>query len=147
MVIHKKLAPYYPQANGQTESTNKILGAVLTKIVSDKRSDWELKLHATLWACRVAYKTSIGTTPFNTVFGLDVILPMEFLIPTLRVAKKLNWTSHELSERLEDLEKLDKARLAAVHGMYALKRQKKKFHDIHISTKEFKLGMWFCCLL
>ena len=39
MVVHKKLAPYHPQANGQAKSTNKILGAVLTKIVSDKRFD------------------------------------------------------------------------------------------------------------
>ena len=141
MVIHKKSAPYYPQANGQAESTNKILGAMLTKIVSDKKSDWELKLHAALWAYRVAYKTSIGTTPFNMVFGLDAILPMEFLIPTLRVAKELKWTTgHELSERLDELEKLDETRLAAIHGMYALKRQQKKYHDSHISTKEFKLG-------
>ena len=57
MVFHKKSAPYHPQANGQGESTNKILGAILLKIVGDKRSDWELKLHAALWAYRVAYKT------------------------------------------------------------------------------------------
>ena len=74
------------------------------------------------------------------VFGLDTILPMEFLIPTLRVAKELNWTRHKLSKRLEDLEKLDKTHLAAVHGIYALKRRQKKFHDSHIGTKEFKLG-------
>ena len=55
------------------------------------------------------------------MFGLDAILLMEFLIPTLRVAKELNWTGYELLERLEDLEKLDKTRLAIVHGMYALK--------------------------
>ena len=76
IVIHKKLAPYHPQANGQFESTNKILGTVLTKIISNKRFEWELKLHAALWAYRVAYKTLIETTPFNMVFGLDVILPM-----------------------------------------------------------------------
>ena len=29
-VVHKKSAPYHPQANGQAESTNKILGVVLT---------------------------------------------------------------------------------------------------------------------
>ena len=52
MVVHTKLASYHPQANGQAKSTNKILGAGLTKIVSEKRSDRELKLHATLWACR-----------------------------------------------------------------------------------------------
>ena len=73
-------------------------------------------------------------------FGLDAMLPMEFLIPTLRVAKELKWTRHKLLDRLEDLEKLDKTCLAVVHGMYALKRRQKKFHDSHISTKEFKLG-------
>ena len=56
------------------------------------------------------------------VFGLDVILLMEFLILSLHVAKELDWTGHELLEKLEDLTKLDKTHLAAVHGMYALKR-------------------------
>ena len=53
---------------------------------------------------RVAYKTAIGTAPFNMVYGLEAILPMEFLIPTLRVAKELNSTGHELSSRLDELE-------------------------------------------
>ena len=92
-------------------STNKILGAVLTKIVIGSKSDWELKLHSAIWAYRVAYKTTIGTTPFNMVYGLEAILPMEFLIPTLRVAKELNWTRHELSTRLDELEALDETRL------------------------------------
>ena len=30
--------------------------------------------------------------------------------------------------------------MAAVLGMYALKQRQKKFHDSHISIKEFKLG-------
>ena len=52
MVVHKKSVPYYPQANVQAKSTNKILGALLTKIINDKRSNWELKMHAALWAYR-----------------------------------------------------------------------------------------------
>ena len=87
MVIHKKSAPYHPKANGQAESSNKILCTVLKKIVGNSRIEWELKLNSALWAYRVAFKTAIGTTPFNMVFGLDTILPIEFLIPTLRVAK------------------------------------------------------------
>ena len=65
MVIHRRSAPYHPQANGQAESTNKILCTALTKIVKGSRSDWEKKLHNVLWAYRTAYKTTIGTTPFN----------------------------------------------------------------------------------
>ena len=80
---------------------------MLTKIVKQSHTDWEMKLHLALWAYRVAYKTTIGTTPFNLVYGLHVIFPIEFLIPTLRVARELKWTGHELSDRLEELEKLD----------------------------------------
>ena len=72
------------------------------------------------------------------VYGLDAILPMEFLLPTLRVAKELEWTGHELSDRLEDLEKLDEVCLQAVMGMYALKRRQKSLHGAKIKTKEFK---------
>ena len=64
--------------------------------------------------------------PFNLVFGLDAILPIEFLIPTLRVGQKLQWTGHELSERIEELEQLDETRLKAVEGIYAEKRCQKR---------------------
>lgn len=125
MVIHKNSAPYHPQANGQAESMNKILCTILTKIVGKSRTDWELKLNSALWAYQVAYKTAIGTMPFNLVFGLEVILPLEYLIPTLRVVKELEWTSHKLSHRLHKLEQLENFRLRAVAGMYALKRRLK----------------------
>ncbi|MCO5613331.1 hypothetical protein L7F22_067607 [Adiantum nelumboides] len=139
-IIHQKSASYHPQANGQAESTNKILVTVLTKIVSESRADWDQKLHAALWAYRVAYKISIGTTPFNMVYGIQAILPLEFLIPTLRVAKELEWTGHELSEQLEVLEKLDETRLRAVPSIYAQKRNMKSFFDQHVINKEFATG-------
>ena len=114
MVVHKKSAPYHPQANGQAESSNKTICTALTKIVSESRTDWEQKLPSVLWAYRTAYKTAVGATPFDLVYGINAILPMEFLIPTLRVAKELEWTGHELSERIEQLEQLDETRLLAI---------------------------------
>ncbi|MCO5582245.1 hypothetical protein L7F22_036137 [Adiantum nelumboides] len=163
MVIHRKSTPYHPQANGQAESTNKILVTILTEIVSESRADWDQKLHSALWAYRVAYKTSIGTTPFNMVYGIQAILPLEFLIPTLRIAQKLEWTRHELSkqidvlEKLDEtrlkavasiyaqkqidvLEKLDETRLKAVASIYAQKRNMKSFFDQHVINKELATG-------
>ncbi|MCO5559379.1 hypothetical protein L7F22_012978 [Adiantum nelumboides] len=140
MMIHKKSAPYHPQANGQTENKNKILVTILTKIVSELRADWDQKLHSALWAYRVAYKTSIGRTPFNMVYGIQAILPLEFLIPTLRVAKDLEWTRHELLEQLEVLKILDENRLRAVASIYAQKRNMKSFFDQHVINKEFAIG-------
>ena len=45
--------------------------------------------------------------PFNLVYGLDAILPIEFLIPTLRVARELEWNVCELLDRLDDPKNLD----------------------------------------
>ena len=86
LVTYKTFAPYHPQANRQARSSNKILCIVLSKIVENSTNNWKLKFYSTLWAYRVAFKIAIGTTLFNMVYGLDAILPMEFLLPTLRVA-------------------------------------------------------------
>ncbi|MCO5607683.1 hypothetical protein L7F22_061881 [Adiantum nelumboides] len=140
MVIHNKSAPYHPQANGQAEHTNKILSSILTKVVSTGRTDWEMNLHATLWAYRVSSKTALNATPFNLVYGLDAILPIEFLLSTLRVARDLEWKGHELSEQLEDLENLDEQRLTVVAHIYAQKRKRKQFFDSHLLTQILKRG-------
>lgn len=85
MISHKKSSTYYPQANGLAESSNKILVKILKKTVSENRRDWDSKLNSALWAFRTAYKLSTGLTPFKLVYGLEVVVPMEFITPSLRV--------------------------------------------------------------
>ena len=82
----------------------------------------------------------MGTTPFQLVYGLNVILPIEFLVPTLRAAKDLQWTGHELLKRINELEKLDEIRLLAIAGMYAKNTRCKHWHDQNIRTNCFKQG-------
>ena len=93
-----------------------------------------------MWAYRIAYKTTVGATPFELVFGLNAILPIEFLVPTLRVAKELNWTEHELLERVEQLEKLDETQLLAFVGMYVEKRRRKQWFDKNLKERNFAVG-------
>ena len=86
LIKHRKTSPYHPRANGQTEKTNGILCGILTKTIVGSLTDWDDKLWATLWAYRIAYKVTIQFTPFHLVYGQDAILPIEFEIPSLRVA-------------------------------------------------------------
>ncbi len=41
LLKHVSFTTYYPQGNGQVESTNKVLGTLLTKLVSENRIDWD----------------------------------------------------------------------------------------------------------
>jgi hypothetical protein len=57
-IKHRKSIPYHPQENGQVESTNKTLEAIMIKIVQTHRKDWLDKLQEALWAYRITYKIS-----------------------------------------------------------------------------------------
>ena len=43
-IQHRIASPYHPQANGQVESTNKVIESILTKTVKIHRRDWDDRL-------------------------------------------------------------------------------------------------------
>ncbi|XP_059077939.1 uncharacterized protein LOC131876533 [Cryptomeria japonica] len=47
---------YYPQGNGQAESSNKNLINIMRKLVSENFRDWHKKLHEALWADQTSPK-------------------------------------------------------------------------------------------
>jgi hypothetical protein len=57
----------------------------LTKIFSVNREDWDLRIARTLWAYRTTWKNLTTRTPFKLVYGLEVVVPMEYLVPNLRI--------------------------------------------------------------
>ena len=104
MINHKKSSVYYPQANGQAESSNKILMKILRRTVSENKKDWDKKLNSALWAFRTAYKVSTRMTPFRLTYGLEAVVPMEYIVPSLRIAIEQKWPEQKsLPFRMEGL--------------------------------------------
>jgi len=64
-VKHKVTTPYHPQTSGQGEISNREIKPILEKTVGTTRKEWSVKLDDALWAYRTAFKTPIGTAPFN----------------------------------------------------------------------------------
>ena len=122
MILHRKSTPYYPHANGQAKSTNKILVAILTKIVGVKSTRWEIKLSTSLWAYHTLYKVAMGCTPFKLVYGLEALIPWEFLISSLRITEIEKWNGHELYVCIHNLEKLNEERHIALQGIIVEKK-------------------------
>ncbi|MCO5563733.1 hypothetical protein L7F22_017380 [Adiantum nelumboides] len=140
MISHHKSTPYYPQANGQAESTNKTLISVLTKTVEAHRTDWDLKLTSALWAYQTAYKVAINCTPFKMVYGQEAVMPWEFVILSLRVTSQEGWDGNPLVERLYILERLEEERQLAVYNALIEKDRRKKWFDRHLKNKDIKVG-------
>ena len=45
--------------------------------------------------------------PFSLAFGLDAVMPIQYLVPSLRVAIRDRLIEESLTERLLDLEQLE----------------------------------------
>jgi len=60
-----------------------------------------------LWAYRTSVKTATGFAPFQLVYGLESIFPVECEIPSLNLAIELLLETSSLEEHLLHLEHLD----------------------------------------
>ncbi|KAG7527990.1 Integrase catalytic core [Arabidopsis thaliana x Arabidopsis arenosa] len=113
-VKHKVATPYHPQTSGQVEVSNRQIKAILARVVGVSRRDWSTKLDDTLWAYRTAYKTPIGRTPFQMLYGKSCHLPVEVEYKAIWATKLLNLDIKEAQEkRSVDLHELEEIRLEA----------------------------------
>jgi hypothetical protein len=67
------------------EEFNKILETMLMKICSVNMDDCDLRVPIVLWAYRTTCKKLTMQTPFKLVYGLNDVVPMEYLVPRLRI--------------------------------------------------------------
>jgi hypothetical protein len=80
-------------------------------------------------------------TPFNLVYGLEVVVPMEYLVLSLRIATFTDMDdTGTVRERLSQLVELEEDRFIAGFHQQVQKAREKAYHDRHIKKKEFKQG-------
>jgi hypothetical protein len=78
-------SPYYAQANGQAEASNKIMIKIMQKKIDQKPKWWHSVLDEALWAYRMAPHGATQTSPYELVHGHHAILPWEMQSESRRV--------------------------------------------------------------
>jgi hypothetical protein len=56
----------------------------MKKLLEENKRSWDYKLKFVLWDDRIHTKKSIGTSPFQLVYGIDEILPTQLGLPVLK---------------------------------------------------------------
>ena len=81
-------SPYYAQANGQADSSNKILIKLVKKKIEENPRRWHEVLSEALWAHRISRHGVTKVTPFELVYGQEAILPVEINLDAYRLVKQ-----------------------------------------------------------
>ena len=112
-------SPYYARANGQAESSNKILVKLIKKKIEDNPRRWHEVLSEALWAHRISRHGATKVTPYELVYGQEAVLPVDVNLGAYRLAKK-NYLDVETYSALmmDNIDEVTDKRLEALERIF-----------------------------
>jgi len=91
----------HPQMDGQTEVTNRTLGALLRALIKSNSKAWDPILPHAEFAYNMAPSKTSSLSPFKIVYGVDPLSPLGLILSPL--GEK---SSVEASKRVEEIKHL-----------------------------------------
>jgi transposase InsO family protein len=89
-IEHRISTAYHPQTNRQAETSNRQLKSIHNKTVEKGGKDWSKKLDGALSAYLSVFKTPIGMTRYQFVYGKACHIPVELDHKAYWAIKEMN---------------------------------------------------------
>ena len=132
------LSPGHPQANGQTEVTNRKLLKIIKTKLDDAKGAWPEELPNVLWAYRTTARTPIGETPFRLTYETEAVILVEVgVTSTRRAAFSEEGNEDELQINLDCL---DEVREKASNRMEKYRQKMAEYYNRRVKLKRLEIG-------
>ncbi|KAL0428054.1 UNVERIFIED_CONTAM: hypothetical protein Slati_2980200 [Sesamum latifolium] len=127
-----------PQANGQTEVTNRTILQHLKSWLGSAKRAWVDELPSVLWAYRTTPRTATGDSQFNLYYGTEAVTPAEIGELSWRV-KYYNTESNVQGLRM-NLDFVEEARERAAVRVAMYKASMDKVYNARVKPISFQVG-------
>ena len=128
-IEHRRTPPYRPNANAINERSHRTIKNMISKLCSNRTTDWENKLPDVLLAHRISVSSTSNFSPFYLLYGRRPRMPLTKLLSTRH--------SHYFGNRLDELASaLKQARVNTAHN----RTQVRERIQTRATAKEVKIG-------
>jgi hypothetical protein len=132
--------PYYAQANGQAESSNKTLIKLVKRKIEENPRKWHEVLSEVLWAYRTSTHGVIKVTPYELVYGQEAMLPVEINLQSCQVMRQEALLAKEYSDSMMDwIDEAHESRLKALEEIEKEKLRVCKAYNKKVKAKSFQI--------
>ena len=132
--------PRYTQGNGQAKAANKAILSNIKKRLDSKKLMWSDVLHGVLWAYRTTPRKSTQETPFSFAYGLEVVIPFETIVPSVR--RTANPANSDLNKQMlqDSMDFIDELRDQAMIRVQSYQQAVAHYYNSNIKIQRFEVG-------
>jgi hypothetical protein len=109
-------------------------------MINSNKSNWHLMLYSKLWSYRTFVKTATSFSPFQLVYRMEAVFPIQCQIPSLKLAIQLLPDTSPLEERLLYLDHLNEQHCDAALANEAHKQKFKCQYDRSVHPQILSKG-------
>jgi hypothetical protein len=111
------------------------------KRIEENPRRWHEVLSEALWAHRISRHDATKVTPFELVYGQEVVLPVEVNLDAYRLAKQNDLSAvvyHDLM--MDNIDEVTDVRLKALKEIEKDKARVAKAYNKKVKSKSFQVG-------
>ncbi|CAC5407930.1 unnamed protein product [Mytilus coruscus] len=137
--IHKtRTTSFRPQSNGGVERFNRTLASMLSMYCKQNQDQWDQYLQQVMMAYRSSVHASTSRTPNSMLFGREVTLPLQAVIPQPDTEIQENRSPDDYVAHLQN--KLKENHAFARKALKKVSIYQKKRYDLNAKKRIFKRG-------
>ena len=110
------------------------------KLLKCNKISWDSMLKYPLWADRITVKKEIGTSPFQLVYGTDVVFPVNLGIPVMNFFQDCQEEPSDMQRRIYALIELQQKRETVEEKAQLYRSKIKERFDRKVKESTFSVG-------